>query len=142
MGRYLVWPTHLNIYLNLFWLNSMNMPHGKFLLHRVSQSKTIQSWKLNALHYFKILLKIFLCIKSWDMWQHITRSHCSPKKLHLNCKQQYIYDYSKGEGVFCWLFLSSKIPCRLQLVLMQLVQGDYSYFHYKCRLWLKISRKD
>jgi hypothetical protein len=34
---------------------------------------------------------------------------CSPKKLHPSCKQQYVYDKSKDEGVFCWLFLSFKI---------------------------------
>jgi hypothetical protein len=36
--------------------------------------------------------KIFLIIKSWDMWQHITCSHCSPKKLHFSYKRQYVHD--------------------------------------------------
>jgi hypothetical protein len=26
---------------------------------------------------------------------------CSPKKSHPSCKQQYVYDKSKDEGVFC-----------------------------------------
>jgi hypothetical protein len=58
------------------------------------------------------------------MWQQ-TCSHCSPKKLHSSCKQQYVYDKSKDEDVFHYLFLSSKIRCHLQLVLMRFVQSNY-----------------
>jgi hypothetical protein len=57
------------------------MAHGKILLHHVSQSKTIQAQKLNVLDYFKIIIKLFEIIKSWDMWQHIACSHCLTKKL-------------------------------------------------------------
>jgi hypothetical protein len=39
----LLQPTFLNIDLNLFGSNSINLPRGKFLLHDVSQSKTIQA---------------------------------------------------------------------------------------------------
>jgi hypothetical protein len=37
---------------------------------------------------------------SWDMWQHITCSLYAPKMSHPNCKQQYVYDQSKDEGIF------------------------------------------
>ncbi len=76
------------------------------------------------------------------MWQHITCSHCSQKKLHPSCKQQYVYNQSKDESVFHWLFLSSKICCCLRLISLQLVQCDYLNFCCKCHLQLKISRKD
>jgi len=42
------------------------MPHGKFLLDHMSQFKIIKAWKLNILDYFKIIIKIFEIIKSWD----------------------------------------------------------------------------
>ncbi len=47
--------------------------------------------KSKPLRLFQNKNKIFLIIKNWDMWQHITCSHCSPKKLHLSCKRQYVY---------------------------------------------------
>jgi len=42
--------------------------------------------KIKHLRLFQSNNKIFIIIKSWDMWQHITYSHCSPKKLHFNNK--------------------------------------------------------
>jgi hypothetical protein len=57
----------------------------------MSQSKTIQTQKLNVLDYFKIIIKIFEIIEIWDMWQQIICSHSSPKKSHPSPKQQYIY---------------------------------------------------
>jgi hypothetical protein len=59
------------------------MPHGKFLLHHVSQSKTIWTWKLDILNYFKIIVKLFEIIKNWNTWQHIICSHCSEKNCIL-----------------------------------------------------------
>ncbi len=56
--------------------------------------------KIKRLKLFQNNNYIFLIIKSWDMWQCITCSHCSPKKLDLSCKRQYIYDQSKDEGIF------------------------------------------
>ncbi len=44
--------------------------------------------------------KIFKIINSWDTWQHIICSHCSPKQSHPSCKQQYVYDKSKDESIF------------------------------------------
>jgi hypothetical protein len=85
--------------------------------------------------------KIFLIIKSWNTWQHITCSHYSPKKSDLSCKQQYIYDQSKDENVFRWFLFSIKIRCCLRLVSMWLVQHDYWYFNCKCHLQLKIITK-
>jgi hypothetical protein len=76
---YLVQLTYLDIDLNLFWTNLIDIPNGKFLLHHVSQSKTIQTQKLNFLNYFKIIIETFDIIKSWDMWQNIICFHCSPK---------------------------------------------------------------
>jgi hypothetical protein len=117
------------------------MPHGKFYCttcHNLNHPNI----KIKRLRLFPNNNKIFLIIKSWDMWQHITCSHCSPKKLHFNCKRQYVYDQSKDEGVFCWLFLSSKIYCRLRLVSMRLVQCDYWDLNCKCRLQLKINHID
>ncbi len=58
--------------------------------------------------------------------QHIICSHYSPKNSHLSCKQQYVYDKAKDEGVFHWLFLSSKIYRHLQLV-----SNDLSKFTIK-----------
>jgi hypothetical protein len=98
--------------------------------------------KIKHLRLFQNNNKIFLIIKSWDTWQHIICSHCSPKKLHLNCKWQYIYDQSKDESAFHGLFFSSKIHCCLWLVSMQLVQRDYWDFCCKCCLQLKISCMD
>ncbi len=98
--------------------------------------------KIIHLKIFQNNNNIFLIIKSWDMWQHITCSHCSPKKLHLSCKQQYVYNKSKDESVFHWFFLSSKICCCLQLVSMQLVQRNYWDFSCKCHLQLKINCMD
>jgi hypothetical protein len=43
LPTYLVWPTYLDINLNLFSKNSIDMPHDEFLLHHVSQFKTIQA---------------------------------------------------------------------------------------------------
>ncbi len=43
LPTYLIWPTYLNINLNVFLKNSIDMPHDKFLLHHMSQSKTIQT---------------------------------------------------------------------------------------------------
>jgi len=56
--------------------------------------------QIKCLGLFQNNNKIFLIIKSWDTWQHITCSHCSQKKLHPSCKQQYIYNQSKDENVF------------------------------------------
>ncbi len=56
--------------------------------------------KIKCFRLFQISNKIFLIIKGWDICQHKTYSHCSPRKLHFNCKQQYIYDQSKDERVF------------------------------------------
>ncbi len=56
--------------------------------------------KIKHLGLFQNNKKIKI-IKSWDTWQHINCSHCSPKKSHPSCKQQYVYDKSKDEGVFC-----------------------------------------
>jgi hypothetical protein len=41
LPTYLVWPTYINIDSNFFWTNSIDMAHGKILLHHVSQSKNI-----------------------------------------------------------------------------------------------------
>jgi hypothetical protein len=35
----------------------------------MSQSKTIQTQKLNVLDCFKIIIKIFEIFEIWDMWQ-------------------------------------------------------------------------
>jgi hypothetical protein len=113
---------------NFYWTTCRNLNHPNI--------------KIKRFRLFHNNNKILLIIKSWVMWQHITCSYCSPKKLHLSCKQQYIYDESKDEGVFCWFFLSSKICCCLRLVSMWLVQRDYWNFSYKCRLQLKISCMD
>ena len=76
------------------------MPCGKFfLLHRLSQSKP-SIHKNECFKLFQNNNKLFLIIKSWDTWQHIICSNFSPKKLHLSCKQQYIYDRSKDEDIF------------------------------------------
>jgi hypothetical protein len=64
------------------------------------------------------------------------------KKLHPSCQQQYVYDKSKDEGVFFWLFCLTKICCRLQLLSMWVVQRDYYDFSCKCCLQLKISCRD
>jgi len=69
--------------------------------------------------------KIFLIIRSWDTWQHMTCFHCSLKKSHPSCKQQYVYNESKDEDEFCRFFLSSKIRYHLRLVSMRLVQRNY-----------------
>jgi hypothetical protein len=57
--------------------------------------------KFKRLKLFQNNNNIFFIIKNWDTWQHITCSHCSPKKLHLSCKRQHVYDKSKDEGLFC-----------------------------------------
>jgi hypothetical protein len=64
--------------------------------------------KIKHLRLFQNNNKIFLIIKIWDMWQHITCSHCSSKKSHPSCKWQYVYDKSKDEFVVRWLCVSSK----------------------------------
>ncbi len=46
------------------------MPHGKFILHHVSQSKP-SKYKNKRLGLFQNNKDIFLNIKSWDTWQHI-----------------------------------------------------------------------
>jgi hypothetical protein len=74
--------------------------------------------KIKCLILFHNNNKIILIIKSWDMWQHIICSHCSPKKSRPNYKWQYVYGKSKDEGLFCWFFFSSKICCCLRLVSM------------------------
>ncbi len=100
-------PTYLNIDLNLIWKISINMSCGKFLLYHVSQSKPSKH-KNKCFKLFQNNEKIFLITKSWDLWQYITCSHCSPKKLHLSYKRQYIYDYSKDESVFVDFFFHPK----------------------------------
>jgi hypothetical protein len=67
------------------------MPCGKFSLHHMSQSKPFKH-KTKHLILFQNNNNIFLIIKSWDTWQHIIGSHYSPKRSHLSCKRQYIYD--------------------------------------------------
>jgi hypothetical protein len=51
------------------------MSHGIFTLGHMSQYKIIQSFELNVLYYFKIIIIILILIlkiiKYWDMWQHI-----------------------------------------------------------------------
>ncbi len=74
------------------------MPHGKFLLHHMSQLK-LSRHKIKCLRLFQNNNKIFVSLKSWDMWQHITCFHYSPKNSHHICKRQYVYDQSKDEGV-------------------------------------------
>ncbi len=56
--------------------------------------------KNKCLRLFQNNNKLFLIIKSWDMWQDITCSHCSPKKSHLSYKRQYVYEQLKDESVF------------------------------------------
>ncbi len=85
MGKYPVQPTYINIDCNLIWKISLNIPHGKFLLHHMSQSKPSNPI-IKRLRLFQNNNLKFLIIKNWDTWQHITYSHCSPKKSHLSCK--------------------------------------------------------
>jgi hypothetical protein len=49
--------------------------------------------KIKCLRLFQNNTKIFLIIKNWDTWQHITCSHCSLKKLHPS-------DKLKDESIF------------------------------------------
>jgi hypothetical protein len=76
------------------------MPHGIFY-YTACHNLNHPNIKIKCLRLFEIINKIFLIIKSWDTWQHIFFSHCSPKKSHPSYKQQYVYDKSKNEGVFC-----------------------------------------
>ncbi len=82
VGRYIIQPTYLNVDLNSIWTNSINMPHGNSLLHHMSQSKPSKH-KNKCLELFQNNNKIFLIIKSWYTWKHITCSHCSPKNCIL-----------------------------------------------------------
>jgi hypothetical protein len=64
--------------------------------------------QIKHLRLFQNNNKMFLIIKSWDTWQHITYSHYSQKKSHLSCKRQYVYDKSKDENVFHSFFFHPK----------------------------------
>ncbi len=43
--------------------------------------------KIKHFKLFQNNNNIFVIIKSWDTWQHIICSHCSPKKSHPNYKR-------------------------------------------------------
>jgi len=56
---------------------------------------------------------------------------------------QYVYNGVEGWIYICWFFLSSNTLCHLWLIYhMQLVLGNEGDFSHKCRLQLKINRKD
>jgi hypothetical protein len=86
--------------------------------------------------------KIILIINSWDIWQHITCSHCSPKKSHFNCKRQYVYDHSKDEGVFRWLFSFIQNLLLFATSVNPTCPTWLLKFSCKCHLQLKISCMD
>jgi hypothetical protein len=80
--------------------------------------------KIKRFRLFQNIINIFIIIKSWDMWQHVTCSHCLTKSRILIASDNTYMTNQRMKAYFID-FLSSKFFCRLQLVSMQLVQHDY-----------------
>jgi uncharacterized secreted protein with C-terminal beta-propeller domain len=75
--------------------------------------------KINCLRLFQNNNKIFLIIKNWDTWQHLTCSHCSPKSCILVTSDN-TYMTSQRMKAYFFYINSSKICCHLRLMSMLL----------------------
>ncbi len=75
------------------------MSCGKYLLHHMSQFKTIQAWKLIALDYFKVIVKILKLLKI-GTHRNTSVAPIVHQKNHILVANENMYMVSKRMNVY------------------------------------------